>query len=40
MRLVEVPQPQPGPGQLLVRMHAVIVKPIETYIRAGAITAS
>src|SRR5450432_4555509 len=35
MKLVEVPQPQPGPGQVLVRMHAVGVNPVETYIRAG-----
>lgn len=35
MRLVEVPQLQLGPGQVLVRMHAVGVNPVETYIRAG-----
>lgn len=35
MKLVEVPQPQPGPGQVLVRMHAAGVNPVETYIRAG-----
>jgi NADPH2:quinone reductase len=35
MRLVEVPDPQPGPGQVLVRMHAAGVNPVETYIRAG-----
>jgi NADPH2:quinone reductase len=33
--LEEVPTPQPGPGQVLVRMHAIGVNPIETYIRAG-----
>ena len=32
--------PWPGPGQVLVRMHAVGVNPVETYIRARAITAS
>jgi NADPH:quinone reductase len=35
MRLVEVPQLRPGPGQVFVRMHAVGVNPVETYIRAG-----
>ena len=35
MKLVEVPQPQPGPGQLLIRMHAIGVNPVEGYIRAG-----
>lgn len=35
MKVVESPRPQPGPGQVLVRMHAVGVNPVETYIRAG-----
>src|SRR6059058_5019218 len=35
LRLEEVPTPKPGPGQVLVRMHAVGVNPVETYIRAG-----
>jgi NADPH2:quinone reductase len=35
LRLEEVPTPQPAPGELLVRMHAVGVNPVETYIRAG-----
>jgi len=35
LRLEEVPAPQPGPGQVLVRTHAVGVNPVETYIRAG-----
>src|SRR5919198_1415980 len=35
MQLEEVPDPQPGPGQVVVRMHAVGVNPVETYIRAG-----
>jgi NADPH:quinone reductase len=35
LRLEEVPTPQPGPGELLVRMHAAGVNPVETYIRAG-----
>jgi NADPH2:quinone reductase len=35
MRLEEVRDPVPGLGQVLVRMHAVGVNPVDTYIRAG-----
>jgi len=35
LRLEEVPTPRPGPGQVLVRMQAIGVNPVETYIRAG-----
>jgi NADPH2:quinone reductase len=35
LRLEEVPMPQPEPGEVLVRMHAAGVNPVETYIRAG-----
>jgi NADPH:quinone reductase len=35
LRLEEVPTPRPGAGQMLVRMHAIGVNPVETYIRAG-----
>jgi NADPH2:quinone reductase len=35
LRLEEVPTPRPGPGQVLVRMHAIGVNPVETYIRTG-----
>src|SRR5262249_5413121 len=35
LRLEEVPMPRPGPGQVLVRMHAIGVNPVETYIRTG-----
>ena len=35
LRLEERPTPEPGPGEVLVRMHAIGVNPVETYIRAG-----
>lgn len=35
LRLEEVPTPEPGAGQVLVRVHAAGVNPYETYIRAG-----
>ena len=35
LRLEEVPTPEPGPGEVLVRMHAIGVNPVEAYIRAG-----
>jgi NADPH2:quinone reductase len=36
MRVEDLPTPVPGPGQVLVRIRAVGVNPVETYIRAGA----
>ncbi len=35
MRLDEVPTPKPGAGEILVRVRAAGVNPVETYIRAG-----
>jgi len=35
MRLEEIPDPKPGPGQVLVRIHAAGINAVDTYIRAG-----
>lgn len=35
LRLEDVPDPKPGPGQLVVKLRAVGVNPVDTYIRAG-----
>ncbi|MEK7443296.1 MAG: NADPH:quinone reductase, partial [candidate division NC10 bacterium] len=35
LRLEEGPAPQPGPGQVVVRNHAVGVNPVDTYLRAN-----
>jgi NADPH2:quinone reductase len=35
MQLAELPDPQPGPGEVVVRLAAVGVNPVDTYIRSG-----
>src|SRR5512135_3529368 len=35
MKLVEIPDPQPGPGEVVVEVRAAGVNPVDTYIRAG-----
>jgi NADPH2:quinone reductase len=35
LKAVDVPDPKPGPGQVLVRVQAIGVNPVDTYIRAG-----
>lgn len=35
LRVEDVPEPQPGPNQIVVRLHAAGVNPVETYQRAG-----
>lgn len=39
LRLEEIPQPVPAAGQILVRLRAVGVNPVDTYIRAGSYAA-
>lgn len=36
MKLEDVPDPAPGRGQVVVRVYAAGVNPVETYIRSGA----
>lgn len=35
MKLEDVPDPKPGAGQTLVKIHAIGVNPVDTYIRSG-----
>lgn len=35
LRLEDVPDPKAGPGQVVVRVHAAGVNPVETYVRSG-----
>ena len=35
LRLVERPSPQPGPGEVRLRVHAAAVNPTDTGLRAG-----
>ncbi len=34
----DLPDPEPGPGQVLVRTEAVAVNPIDTYVRGGLVS--
>ena len=36
MKLEDVPDLQPGPGQVVVRIHAAGVNPVEAYVRSGS----
>ncbi|HXH81529.1 MAG TPA: NADPH:quinone reductase, partial [Candidatus Tectomicrobia bacterium] len=38
LTLEDLPDPTPGDGQVVVRLHAVGVNPVDTYIRAGGYT--
>jgi NADPH:quinone reductase len=40
IRVGELPTPQPGPGEVLVRVAAAALNPIDLYIRAGTVAMS
>ena len=35
LKLEQLPDPQPGPEQVLVKIHSIGINPVDTYIRAG-----
>src|SRR5665213_4615567 len=35
LKLEDLPDPKPGDGQVIVRVRAVGINPVETYVRAG-----
>ncbi|MYJ72985.1 MAG: alcohol dehydrogenase catalytic domain-containing protein, partial [Rhodospirillaceae bacterium] len=39
LKLVDLPDPQPGPGELLIEVHAVSVVPGDWKLRKGELTA-
>lgn len=40
LRLEDVPDPTPAAGQVLVKVHAVGINPVETYVRTGTYAAN
>lgn len=37
LRLAEIPEPKPGPGEVAIRVKAASVNPIDLYIRSGTV---
>jgi NADPH2:quinone reductase len=38
MKFEDVPDPMPSAGQVLVRLRAIRVNPVDTYVRSGGYT--
>jgi len=38
MKFEDVPDPMPAAGQVLVRLRAIGVNPVDTYVRSGGYT--
>ncbi len=39
LRVIDLPDPVPGPGEVRIRVHAAAVNPTDAMLRAGAVTA-
>src|SRR3954465_10755738 len=39
LRVIDLPDPVPGPGEVRIRVHAAAVNPTDTMLRAGVVRA-